>query len=83
MKILRVEDTLHQCCLNARAYLFTVYEQLMDEGICVNLEMEQRAGILTVVEIYEAVVEQVTPARLLSLIEDIKIHRKPTAIVHS
>jgi hypothetical protein len=55
----------------------------MDEGICVNLEMEQRAGILTVVEIYEAVVEQVTPARLLSLIEDIKIHRKPTAIVHS
>jgi hypothetical protein len=83
LKILRVEDTLHQCCLNARAYLFTVYEQLMNEGICVNLETEQRAGILTVVEIYEAVVEQVTPARLLSLIEDIKIHRKPTAIVHS
>ena len=83
LKLISASDPLHHLCLNARAYLFTVYEQLIIEGSRVSLEVDQRTGILTVVEIYEAVVEQVTPAKLLSLIEDIKIHRARTAIVHS
>lgn len=75
LKLIHANDPLHQVCLNARESLVARYEHLMQAGVFVNLEVEQEMELLTVVEIYEAVVEQSTPARLLSLIEGIKMHR--------
>lgn len=64
---------MHQQCLNASEALLLAYDRLSENDACVIFGELQIAEILTTVEIYEALVEQVAPLKLLTLIEGIKI----------
>lgn len=73
LKVTSPSDPMHQQCLNASEALLLAYDRLSENDACVIFGELQIAEILTTVEIYEALVEQVAPLKLLTLIEGIKI----------
>jgi hypothetical protein len=80
LKVTSPSDPMHQHCLNASEALLMAYERLTEDDVCVTFKKLQIAEILTTVEIYEALVEQIAPLKLLTLIEGIKIQTKNHSI---
>jgi hypothetical protein len=76
LKVTSPIDPMHQHCLNASEALLMAYERLTENNVCVIFGKSQIAEILITVEIYEALVEQIAPLKLLTLIEGIKIKMK-------
>lgn len=65
-------DPVHQLCLEARGIISNMFNQLTQQEQHIELNASERSIVLNVVEIYEAIVDSITPEQMLNLIHEVE-----------
>ena len=65
-------DPIYALCLDAQAIISRVFNQLTQQGVRLELNAQERDLILNVVEIYEILVDNITPQQMLKIITNVE-----------
>ena len=66
------KDPVHKLCLEAKEIILNIFNQFFQQGISLKINAQDRDLILNVIEIYETIVDNVTPQQMLMLITKVE-----------
>jgi ERCC4-related helicase len=65
-------EELHKICNSAKAVIAEVFKQLVHQDLSMKIHNSEKNDILNAIEIYEAIVDQITPYQMVDLLEKVE-----------